>query len=299
MREFSIDKRDIPSYYKMTINRPKMLPFDVVPLMSLSAYTTRTMADINLTYDEATADAETIVPLQTLSATSFVGDIESGSMELGDAFDMLVASNNDCLKACKIDGCYDDYIYMMAKKLNNRNKLVATDNNENRLIHNDSNIIVIDSYDGAQHRKTAKNRTNIISFSSQMITKESIKAGYSTSVSRNILTWQQMIGQESSANLMPVLNSVYERKEAILNGNIKIETDCKFMNKDSKISLYDLHDGKMLYLLTQHSLFNRKFHPFLLCKCQRGEGVINNTNHECKIISHDEQIQYYNRSIKR
>ena len=70
-----------------------------------------------------------------------------------------------------------------------------------------------------------------------MITTESIKAGYSTSVSRNILTWQQMIGQESSANLMPILDSVYERKEEIHNNNIKIELDCKFMNKESK-SLY-------------------------------------------------------------
>ena len=132
-----------------------------------------------------------------------------------------------------------------------------------------------------------------------MLTLNSIKAGYSTSASRNILTWQQMIGTESYANLMPVLEPIYERKKAVLNNNLRIEPDCKFINKNSKITLYDLHDGKMLYLLTQHSLYNRKFHPFLLCKCQRGEGVINNMNHECKIISHEEQIHYYNRSIRR
>ena len=160
-------------------------------------------------------------------------------------------------------------------------------------------IIIIDSFDGAQHRRTSKERTNIVSFSSQMLTLNSIKAGYSTSASRNILTWQQMIGTESYANLMPVLEPIYERKKEINNNNLRIESDCKFMNKNSKITLYDLHDGKMLYLLTQHSLYNRKFHPFLLCKCQRGEGVINNMNHECKIISHEEQIHYYNRSIKR
>lgn len=79
-----------------------------------------------------------------------------------------------------------------------------------------------------------------------MITNGSIKAGYSTSVSRNILTWQEMIGQESSANLMPILELVYERKEAILNNNMNIKPDCKFMNKETKISLYDLHDSKML-----------------------------------------------------
>ena len=187
----------------------------------------------------------------------------------------------------------------MAKKLDCKNKLVKSNNNNDKLIHSNSDLIVIDSYYGVQHRRTEKERTNIISFSSQMITTESIKAGYSTSISRNILTWQQMIGQESFANLMPILDSVYERKEAILNNNITIQPDCKFINKESKISLYDLHDGKMLYLLSQHSLFNCKFYLFILCKCQRGEGVINNKNHKCKMISHKEQIFYYIRSIKR
>ena len=50
-----------------------------------------------------------------------------------------------------------------------------------------------------------------------MITNGSIKTGYSSSVSRNILTWKQMIGHKSATNLMPILNSVYERKEQIHN----------------------------------------------------------------------------------
>ena len=107
-----------------------------------------------------------------------------------------------------------------------------------------------------------------------MLTSDSIKAGYSTAASRNILTWQQMIGKESYANMMPILEPIYERKEAILNNNITIESN--IINKNSKITLYDLHDGKMLYLLTQHSLFNWKFHPFLLYKYQKRDGVNNN-----------------------
>ena len=46
-----------------------------------------------------------------------------------------------------------------------------------------------------------------------------------------------------------------------------------------QISCYDLRDGKMIYLLTQHALFNCKHHPFLLCKCRRGEGICN-PNHQ-------------------
>ena len=58
-----------------------------------------------------------------------------------------------------------------------------------------------------------------------MLTSDSIKAGYSTAASRNILTWQQMIGKESYANMMPILEPIYERKEAILNNNITIESN--------------------------------------------------------------------------
>ena len=212
----------------------------------------------------------------------------------------MFVNNNENIKACKIAGSYDDYVVMMGKKLASKTKLDRTTaNTSNKLIDSNSDIIVIDSFDGAQYWRTSKDRTNIISFSSQMITLDSIKAGYSTSVSRNILTWQQRIGAESYNNLMPVLEPVYERKKDIQNNNLIIEPDCKFMNANAKITLYDLHDGKMLYLLMQHSLFSRKFHPFLLCKCKRGEGVIDNIDHECKIISHEDQIEYYNRSICR
>ena len=60
-----------------------------------------------------------------------------------------------------------------------------------------------------------------------------------------------------------------------------------------------MHDGKMLYLLTQHLAWSRKHNPFLLCKCKQGEGVTNNDSHVCIPISHDEQVLLYNRSEKR
>ena len=260
MREFDLKKEDIPSYYKMTINRPKMVAFDVDPVANLPMDFLTTTVDVNAT--EETVPDDTIVPVPALSATSFIADIEKGkAMEFSEAFDMLAESNNNKnLKASKIDGCYDDYIFLMAQKLDKKNNLVASINlqtnleNSSTLIDEKSDIIIIDSYDGVQHRLTQKDRTNIVSFSSQMITSESIKAGYSTAVSRNILTWQQMIGKESYANMMHILEPIYERKEAILNNIITIESN--IINKKSKVTLYDLHDGKRLYLLTQYSLFN-------------------------------------------
>jgi hypothetical protein len=54
----------------------------------------------------------------------------------------------------------------------------------------------------------------------------------------------------------------------------------------------------MLYLLTQHSLWNRKFHPFLLCTCARGAGVRNEA-HVCTPLTHQEQLEAWNRSKRR
>ena len=72
----------------------------------------------------------------------------------------------------------------------------------------------------------------------------------------------------------------------------------KALFKDAKVHFYDMHDGKMLYVLTQHSLWNRKYHPFLLCKCTQGERVLN-PHHKCKIFTNEEQLEYYNRSVRR
>ena len=67
---------------------------------------------------------------------------------------------------------------------------------------------------------------------------------------------------------------------------------------DLKYCFKELHNGKMLYCLTQHSLFNWKHHPFLLCLCQRGEGV-KDPNHKCRIIPHMKQVYYWERSLRR
>ena len=109
-----------------------------------------------------------------------------------------------------------------------------------------------------------------------------------------------MIGAETYANMLPAIQPIFERKKEIHEKgcNVVDRNNCTIIDNDSKITMYDLHDGKMLYLLTQHSLYNCKHHLFLLCKCQRGVGV-QNSNHECELINHDDQVKYYNRSERR
>ena len=76
------------------------------------------------------------------------------------------------------------------------------------------------------------------------------------------------------------------------------EKQAEASNENLKYIFYELHDGKMLYLLTQHSLHNRKNKPFLLCECCRGDGVVNK-DHECKPFTEEEHIFLWERSLCR
>ena len=150
-------------------------------------------------------------------------------------------------------------------------------------------LVIIDSYDGAEHVRNSSGRSNVISYNSQVISKDIIDAGYSPAGSFGILTWCQTLCEETFENIIPVCRSIFrEKRELIEKGEIK----------GRKIFCYELHDGKMIYSLTKHAALNSKHSPFLLCKCKRGAGV-KNPNHECKLISEQDQKKYYEKSERR
>ena len=61
------------------------------------------------------------------------------------------------MKACCIDGIYDDYIQIMAEKLKKpRGSSNSNNISETNLIDRNSDVIIIDSYDGAEHQRTEK-----------------------------------------------------------------------------------------------------------------------------------------------
>ena len=191
--------------------------------------------------------------------------------------------SGDTFHAARIDGGYGTYLDLME----------VNHSYCGRMIDNNSQVIVIDSIDGAEHTRSNKKTSSIISFSSTLmdpkwINQKSITAGSSL----NILTWQQVKGVENYEIMMKSTAEYYEQKKIIR------EVACDSGNRGN-YSFYDLHDGKMLYLLTQHSAWNRKHHPFLLCDCARGEGVINNDHHQCRIISESNQIELYETSAKK
>ena len=163
------------------------------------------------------------------------------------------------------------------------------------MIEENEEIIVINSYDGAEHSKNHKSESSLISFSSQMFNEEIIRElGYSTASPNNIFTWAQLRGPEKPQYVLPFMHRVYQEIKTVLD----YSEDVVAKQLGGKhFSFYEVSDGKMLYMLLQHSLYNRKNKPFLLCTCQRGEGV-RDRNLQCKVIPHEKQVDLYNKSKK-
>ena len=104
-----------------------------------------------------------------------------------------------------------------------------------------------------------------------------------------------MIGKETFELLNCSLrDSLYwSVRRDVIEGRVKIDGF-----EESKVCCYECHDGKMLYNLTQHSQWNRKHHPFLLCKCNREDGL-ENSDHVCDMWTNDSYQLAWQRSQRR
>ena len=61
---------------------------------------------------------------------------------------------------------------------------------------------------------------------------------------------------------------------------------------------YQCHDVKCIYVLTGHANWNQLKKPYLLCKCNKGDGARDN-NHVCTFISDKEQEVLYGKAEKQ
>ena len=187
-------------------------------------------------------------------------------------------STDNQVVAAKLHGSYPDHVNILSKRC----KRKLQDDSAN--MYNEKEM-VLDSYDGAHHTNNVKKKRNIISFSSQVLSEQTVHQIGSSAESANILTWMQELGQEKAETLFPLLKDVYKSKYQLLT-------------TDANRVYYDMHDGKMLYILTQHSLYNRKHHPFILCTCKRGDAV-RDLNYVCKLIPHEQHVKLWDRSKRR
>ncbi len=68
------------------------------------------------------------------------------------------------------------------------------------------------------------------------------------------------------------------------------------IDDEKLVEFYNFHDGKMLYMLTQHSLWSQKHHPFISCKCRKGDSVQNGKDHVCSMMTNEEYKRLHQRS---
>ena len=115
--------------------------------------------------------------------------------------------------------------------------------------------------------------------------REQIKT---TATSSNILTWMQSITDESRATISPLVMDIYKQQQTLRAASTITRNGCTFC-------YYQVHDAKLIYMLCQHAQWSRILKPFLLCKCNRGEGA-RNKNHVCSIVLDAEQLILYNKS---
>ena len=181
----------------------------------------------------------------------------------------------------------------------------------------DDNILIIDSIDGVEHHRSKKSITTIVSYSVNMVTPTLINAKVTTAGSSlNILTFQQMVGKESPSTVLPSVASYLKEKQELEKKSKElvvteedVEEQAATTDVEAEVAaststpkkywFYNTHDVKMLYLLCQHSQWNRKEQPYLLCACKRGEGVLKPDTHSCSLRSHSDEIRLWKKSEKK
>ena len=101
----------------------------------------------------------------------------------------------------QISGNYSINVNMMIEK-----------HKSHKIMFESSTVIMIDSFDGANHLLTDFGSISLTSYSSQLFSLETFKQGNSTCESHNILTWQQVMANENSKNVLPAVRKHYEEK---------------------------------------------------------------------------------------
>ena len=266
-----IDQSNFPTLHLLTKSRPKM--------KQLEFQKEKIGSEEDATGEELDANA---TPLPVNPPVANPNQVEASNRYTDEDAAAVAESHKheeDKVIGTKIDGTYEQMIGHIDNKAKRTKKYELT-----------GKRMYIDSFDGAEHIKTKKEKVSFVSFSTQGTSHASINNGYSTSSSFGILTWMQLKTEESRSTMLPALRDLYKEK-----------AEMRKEGKYSDTEFVDMHDSKMSYCLTGHSLWNRRHYPYLLCKCKRGEGVQRNTDasFECSIIPHNEQVRRFDRSAEK
>ena len=180
--ELKIPKQWIPSFKKLTANRPKVNGFNLSPTLNVlvtnpppekqlnlnsKAEFIQDLEDVGLFVEEGDIndsflEVPALVPKAAAPApfdlTAFVGK----DMSMKDVMTQFKSSQDPGnIMLSRLEGKYETYFNYLTDQHDKKGFSPSTEK-----------LIVIDSHDGAEHGKTNKDITSIVSFSSKVVSKK-------------------------------------------------------------------------------------------------------------------------------
>ena len=128
IEEFNVPESLLPSYHVLTKNRPKVDDASFLPDHQTFSLVDRNIFSPNISVDEVVFDQNLVQGEQN-------SDLQA---------DLAEAMPVKKIPAAKLSGTYRDYIDFMLEKINKKQEL------------REGNIMVIDSFDGAEHNVNSK-----------------------------------------------------------------------------------------------------------------------------------------------
>ena len=158
-------------------------------------------------------------------------------------------------------------------------------------MHYADDVFTLCAFDGAMMRTGSHKLVNMITYSTCIFSKVLQAAGFTTANSSIILTWQQVHGQETNKIVHASVKDHYEEKAEAYN-NMK-----DIFGENCTYYPYDCHDLKMLYCLLGKVNWNNQYGSNLLCGCNKREGVVDNNNHKCVLMTDKKHKQLYFKAV--
>ena len=186
------------------------------------------------------------------------------------------------IHGARLKGHMDNWLDSMVKKLDEKKSLK---------IGEDEDVIVVNCFDGAEAIQSEKQVKGVVSFSSMLLTPKLVNEGLlHPGSSFNILTWLQILAKEELKVMKTCMQGYLQDRTELVCQQVRPS-----LLPRNKLFVYDMHDGKLLYLLSQHSMWNRKNFPFILCKCRRNR----DDPHDCTMWDDKEYQDHWNISKEK
>ena len=141
-----LTKEEIPSYYTLAKKRPKIEPFIINEGECNEGGCNGIITEeSDLGIDDTSVPVATIQPKVEYTPSLFIDVSGKQKIEFADAYEKIQDSKKGGeVLGAKISGGYNDYCTLMEKKHQDSNRDLT------------GGVVVIDSYDGAVHKKPKK-----------------------------------------------------------------------------------------------------------------------------------------------